>query len=213
MEGLKYKNSFLEKYNALPDSTKKNIIAIDTSVLEIDDNRYFFGFNLSDVALFYKNSKMYIHGCEDEGGSRSIHEAICSGCLVALKKNMKGGGRDNLPSQHVLYDNNNYKTKLVDGLNMVKNYNLKEEDIEGISATYTLRTLLGILHSKLKYSYDFEDFLLKCNTNLIQLKMAAHYLTVPWYIKGELTSTLKTESQINEFLKALEKCETNEKAA
>lgn len=86
MEGLKYKNSFLEKYNALPDSTKKNIIAIDTSVLEIDDNPYFFGFNLSDVALFYKNSKMYIHGCEDEGGSRSIHEAICSGCLVALKK-------------------------------------------------------------------------------------------------------------------------------
>lgn len=96
---------------------------------------------------------------------------------------MKGGGRDNLPSQHMLYDNNNYKTKLVDGLNMVKNYNLKKEDIEGISATYTLRTLLSILHSKLKYSYDFEEFLLKCNTNLIQLKMTAHDFTVPWYIK------------------------------
>jgi len=33
--------------------------------------------------------------------------------------------------------------------------------------------------------------------------MAAHDLSVPWYIKNELTSTIKTNEQLNKFYKSL----------
>ena len=33
-----------------------------------------------------------MHCCEDEGESRTIHEALVCGCKILAKENMKGGG-------------------------------------------------------------------------------------------------------------------------
>jgi len=204
-----YKKGFYELYNTLSDEIKKNIIIMDTSYLKISNNPMFHGFNLDDVALFYKNSKIYIHGCEDEGGSRSIHEAICSGCNVMVKSNMKGGGLDNLKdaSQYTLYGKDNYKKKINESIEKQKKYVCKEEYLTEISEIYTIRKMLKILYEKLNYQsvLKFEDFAKICeeNTDYIQLKMAAHDLTVPWYIKTELTSTIKNEYQLKKFYECL----------
>ena len=200
---ITYRLKFIQLYNNLSEKIKENIILIDTCDLTIDNNPEFLGFNLKDVSLFYKNSKIYIHAAENEGGSRSIHEAICCGCLIAVKSNMKGGGLDNLPPQHILYNNSNYKTQLIKALNT--EYKFDPECLKKISSIYTVPKLLGLLHSKLKYKCNLEHFISKCNTELIQLQMAAHYLTVPWYSKGELTSTIRTQKQIDIFLQELNK--------
>ena len=169
----------------------------------------FHGFNLDDVALFYKNSKIYIHSCEEEGGSRSIHEAICSGCYVMLKSNMKGGGLDNLKdnSQYTLYNNFNYKEKIKEAIEKQLIYVCKEEYLTEISEIYMLKKMLVILYDKLNYSslLKLDDFINICkkNTDYIQLKMAAHDLTVPWYIKNELTSTIKNDKQLKSFYECL----------
>ena len=204
-----YKNLFYKIYNQLDIQTKKNIIIVDTSYLDINNNPMFYGFNLDDVALFYKNSKIYIHSCEEEGGSRSIHEAICSGCYVMLKSNMKGGGLDNLKdiSQYTLYNNFNYKEKIREAIEKQLIYVCKEEYLTEISEIYMLKKLLVILYDKLNYSslLKLDDFIDICekNTDYIQLKMAAHDLTVPWYIKNELTSTIKNEKQLKNFYQCL----------
>ena len=54
------------------------------------------GFTSKELSNFYKSSKIYLHGCENEGESRTIHEALCCGCKILAKYNMRGGGLDNL---------------------------------------------------------------------------------------------------------------------
>ena len=204
-----YKNSFYIIYNNLHTSIKKNIVIVDTSYLDIENNPMFHGFNLDDVALFYKNSKIYIHGCEDEGGSRSIHEAICSGCYIMVKSNMKGGGLDNFKDkcQYTLYNDINYKEKITEAVIKQSSYVCNEEYLTEISEIYTLKKMLGILYDKLNYSsiLKLDDFIDICekNTEYIQLKMAAHDLTVPWYVKNELTSTIKNEYQLKKLYQCL----------
>lgn len=204
-----YKNNFYKLYNNLHYDIKKNIIIFDTSYLDIKNNPMFLGLNLDEVALFYKNSKIYIHGCEDEGGSRSIHEAICSGCYLMLKSNMKGGGLDNLKDsgQYTLYNNENYKEKMNEAIQKQKSYLCKEDYIKDISEIYTLKKMLRILYEKLNYStiLHIDEFINICekNCDYIQLKMAAHDFTVPWYIKNELTSTITNTIQLNNFYKCL----------
>lgn len=204
-----YKKKFYDIYDNLNNEIKKNIIMADTSYLNIDNNYMFHGFNLDDVALFYKNSKIYIHACENEGGSRSIHEAICSGCYVMAKSNMKGGGLDNFKdkSQYTLYNNKNVEEKVLEAIEKQKSYVCKEEYLTEISEIYMLKRMLDILYDKLNYSSILkqEDFIDICkkNTDYIQLKMASHDLTVPWYIKNELTSTIKLHRQLKTFYECL----------
>lgn len=206
---LAYKNNFYEMYNNLDNQIKKNITVVDTSELVIDDNPMFHGFKLDDVALFYKNSKIYIHGCENEGGSRSIHEAICSGCYVMAKSNMIGGGLDNFKDecQYTLYNHLDYKTQMILAIEKQKTYRCTENFLKSISEIYTLKRMLCILYEKLNYSsfLKLNDFISICeqNTDYIQLKMAAHDLTVPWYNKNELTSTIKNSFQLNKFYECL----------
>ena len=78
--------------------------------------------------------------------------------------------------------------------------------IKNISAIYTIPKLLSLIYKKLNYEkiLSKKKFFETCDTNYIQLKMAAHDLTVPWYIRGSLTSTIKTQKQINLFLKSLD---------
>lgn len=204
-----YKNKFYEIYNKFNDYIKKNIIIVDTSLLYIKNNPMFHGFNLDDVALFYKNSKIYIHGCEDEGGSRSIHEAICSGCYIMVKSNMIGGGLDNFKNncQYTLYNNKNYKEKLNEAIEKQKLYICDENYIKDISEIYTLKKFLSILYEKLNYStiLSIDKFIKICekNTDYIQLKMAAHDLTVPWYEKNHLTSTIINNTQLKKLYEYL----------
>ena len=204
-----YKKKFDKIYNELNDNIKKNIIMFDTSKLQINNNKMFFGLNLDEVCLFYKNSKIYIHACENEGGSRSIHEAICSGCYIMVKSNMIGGGLDNFQNecQYTLYNNENFKEQINEAIEKQKKYICKEKYIKNISEIYMLDILLNIIYNRLNYSniLEFNKFIDICkkNTNYIQLKMAAHDLSVTWYIKNELTSTIKTNEQLNKFYKSL----------
>ena len=92
------------------------------------ENKIYVGFTQKELSILYNNSKIYIHGCEAEGESRTIHEALLCGCLIMAKINMKGGGLDNLTqSNSVLYENKNAVEKMKEAL---KKYERYSYDIE-----------------------------------------------------------------------------------
>ena len=67
--------------------------------------------------------------------------------------------------------------------------------------------MLSIIYDKLNYSsfLNLYDFIKMCkkNTDYIQLKMAAHDLTVPWYNKNSLTSTIINNAQLKKLYECL----------
>lgn len=196
-----YIQSFYKYYDSLDDKVRTNILIIDTNKLNIKDNPMFFGFKMSDVALFYKNSKIYVHASENEGGSRSIHEAICSGCYCLIKNNMKGGGLDNIIDNATLYSDKTFESDFNTAFLKQKTYQCEERHIKNISSIYTLNILIDNLYSKLKYKCKKINFMNDCDLDYLQLKIAAHYFLVPWYDKKSLTTTINTEQKFDTFLK------------
>tara|TARA_B100001769_G_scaffold230701_1_gene193069 strand:- start:6955 stop:8043 length:1089 start_codon:yes stop_codon:yes gene_type:complete len=180
-----------------------NILFIDTHVINIEKN-YFKGFISEELSYFYKSSKVYIHSCEEEGESRTIHEALCSGCKVLAKKNMKGGGLDYLNTNNsLLYNHNNYLIKMKEILDSYENYNYDLELFKNLNQEFTIDKFINILYSKLNYDniYSYIDFKSKLNTNNLAFSLPGHNLTVPWYILGKLTADILTDKQYEEFSK------------
>lgn len=201
-----YVTKFYKRYDSLDQKVKQNIIILDTYNMNINDNLIsMYGFKLEDLSLFYKHSKIYIHGCENEGGSRSIHEALCCGCHVMVKDNLKGGGLDNFSCelQYTLYNDDNHFQKMHDALDKQTKYICKEEYITHISELYMFEKLVKIFYERLNYSsyITFTEFFDICceNRDNVQLKMAAHDLSVPWYDKSMVTSTIKDNRQLERF--------------
>lgn len=195
------KDSYYQKFCKLE---KEKIIIIDTHNLEIENDE-FHGLKIEDVSLFYRTSKIYVHSCEDEGSSRAIHEAICSGCYLMCKENMIGGGLNELTKKNsTLYTQKNFYQKVEKAVQDSKKYQCCDQDIEKCSEKFTLNKFLEIIYNKLGYQkIEFQEFVQKCDVEKIQLKFPAHYFKVPWYIKGKLTASLD-EKNIDIFLKHID---------
>lgn len=206
-----YIQSFYKYYSSLSDDVRTNILIVDTNKLNIDDNPMFLGLKLSDVALFYRNSKIYVHACENEGGSRSIHEAICSGCYCLIKKNMKGGGLDNIIDNATLYTDKTFESDFNTAFLKQKTYRCEEKHIKNISSIYTVDILIDHLYSKLKYECKKINFKNDCDLDYLQLKIAAHYFIVPWYKNKSLTTTINSKEQFDIFLKHIKSKNTYSK--
>ena len=197
-----YYNKFILMYKDLPDNIKKNIILVDTHNININNNKIFHGFNLDDVSLFYKTSKIYIHACESEGGSRTIQEALCCGCIVMAKENMEGGGLDNLSDDNsILYNNNNFIDKFTLAYKKYQNYKCEPKHINNISIKYTLPKIITILYNSFDYKnvISYEKFYDNIHKSDIQLNICGHNLSVDWYIKNELTAQIVNITQVNLF--------------
>lgn len=197
-----YYKSILNFWN---NNKLNNILFLDTYILNINNN-YYKGFTSKELSYFYKTSKIYIHGCENEGESRTIHEALCCGCKILAKENMLGGGLDYLNSNNsILYNHNNALNKMNDILNNYHNYIYDYKLFEELNEEYSIERFLNILYNNLNYKNNctFDEFKNKVNTNNLAFSLPAHNLSVTWYIKGKVTSDIFTDKQYKIFLNSI----------
>lgn len=187
-------------------------IIIDTELLmDADKGKHVFrGFSPDELVVFYNSSRFYIHGSEAEGESRTIHEALCCGCMVAAKKNMIGGGLDHLNSSNsVLYSHWNWKWKL-SRMVAKKPFDRKliADDVRDLLVEdYTSIKFAHELYARLDYICDFDKFLSVLDLNELSFSLPAHNLKVPWYLEGNLTSDIKSREQQDIFRGYLEEME------
>ena len=185
------KDPYYRKFKSMIPSP--NVTIIDTH--NLDSSGPFRGMTHDQLSDYYTNSKVYVHACANEGESRSIHEAFCSGCVIMSLKNMKGGGNDFYNSNnYVLYELHNINTSMECALSKYFELKYIPEKYKRLCETYTIPTFLNILTSSLdNLSTDGWD------TKNLNFKLAGHYYNVPWYIKGKLTADILTMEQYKIF--------------
>tara|TARA_E500000178_G_scaffold312362_1_gene328978 strand:- start:2597 stop:3685 length:1089 start_codon:yes stop_codon:yes gene_type:complete len=196
-------NYYKSVVNLWNNNKVDNILFIDTHVINIKKN-YFKGFVAEELSYFYKSSKIYMHCCEEEGESRTIHEALCCGCKVLAKENMKGGGLDYLNiNNSLLYNHNNYWIKMKEIYDSYENYEYDLKLFKNLNEEFTIDKFVDILYNKLNYKkyYLFDEFKNKVNINNLAFSLPGHNLLVPWYILGKPTADILTDKQYEEFSK------------
>jgi len=191
-------NKFYNKYNSLNSNIKKNILIINAD--NIKTNQLTFGLDFEEIAILENNSKIFIHGAENEGGCRAIHEAICCGCYLFVKDNLKGGGLDNLPQNgYTLYNYNNFDVQLNNAFLQQKKYICKEKNIQNISSIYTFKKLMKHFYEKLNYKCPFEDFIKESKNEMLQLNIAGHNKNVLWVKENGIDAQIVHNYQISKF--------------
>tara|TARA_B100000902_G_scaffold194232_1_gene185553 strand:- start:4162 stop:5250 length:1089 start_codon:yes stop_codon:yes gene_type:complete len=157
------------------------------------------GLSREDLSILYKLSKVYMHCCENEGESRTIHEAIACGCMVLAKDNMKGGGLDYLNRNNaLLYNNKNYFKKMLEILYNYNNYIYDNELFKKLNITYSLQYFKQILYNNLYINTElsYDEFDNSCNIDNMMDKLPAHDISEPWYLPDMCTADIKYDSQI-----------------
>jgi hypothetical protein len=200
-KGDKYKNYYERVLKLWEENKNPNICLIDTFNIK-SDNTIYKGFTTEELSNFYKSSKIYMHCCEAEGGCRTINEAICCGCKILAKENMKGGSLSYVNKNNgSLYMPNNYKEKMHDILVSYGAYEYDEDIFKLLNESHTVEKLLTTLFNELGYSkiLEYDTFKSQCNIDNLEYSFPAHNLSVPWYVKGELVSDIKTQEQLTIF--------------
>lgn len=195
-------------YKRFCDNIKdtKNILIFDTHKIDHKKNTTYFGLNSEELSSFYNSSKFYVHGCEQEGESRTIHEALCCGCVVLAKDNMKGGGLDHLNSENSkLYNSRNWKTVFQECCTTSKydRKDISEKNVVKFNELYTTEKFRKILYDKLNYKEDFDIYQSNIDDTGMMFKLPAHDKNVPWYKDGNPTADIKTQEQKEIFKKLL----------
>tara|TARA_R110001599_G_scaffold289983_1_gene492976 strand:- start:8250 stop:9332 length:1083 start_codon:yes stop_codon:yes gene_type:complete len=196
-----YNNDYYKKVIKLWESNKNNNICfIDTRIVDKkNNNKIYHGLTSEQLSNFYKSSKTYMHGCELEGESRTIHEALCCCCKILAKENMKGGGLDHLnKTNSELYNN---KSCLIKMHKILSSYNMYKPDLEflkNFDENYSSDKLIKILFNNLNYSsiLTFDTFKKKCDVENLMFALPAHLKTVPWYIKGKSSADIFEMKQL-----------------
>ena len=175
----------------------KNLCFIDTHFIS-SNNIYFKGFTTEELCNFYKSSKIYMHACENEGESRSIHEALCCGCMILAKENMKGGGLDHLNNQNsILYNHKNIMEKMMYINNAYNKYTYNHDLFKKLNEEFSVDVFLNFIYKTLSYDsiLSYEEFKDKSNTSQLMFTLPGHNLDVPWYIKNKLTADILSNEQ------------------
>jgi hypothetical protein len=197
-----YDNNYYKKVIKLWESNKNNNICfIDTRIAhEKNNNKIYNGLTSEQLSNFYKSSKIYMHGCESEGESRTIHEALSCGCKILAKENMKGGGLDHLnKTNSELYNNN---TCLIKMNKILLSYNMYKPDLDFLKKfdeKYSSDKLTKILFNNLNYSsiLTYDTFQKNCDVENLMFALPAHLKTVPWYIKGKPATDIREMKQLD----------------
>ena len=194
-------NDYKKIINHWNKNKHKNICFIDTHFIN-SNNTCYKGFTNEELSNFYKSSKIYMHACESEGESRTIHEALCCGCMVLAKENMKGGGLDHLNNKNsILYNHTNVIEKMIYISNNHKNYIYNTDIFKKLNEEYTVDVFLNFIYNSLSYNniLSYEEFKYKSNTTQLMFSLPGHNLSVPWYIKNKPTADILNNEQLNIF--------------
>lgn len=195
-------NDYKKIINHWNKNKHKNICFIDTHFIN-SNNTCYKGLTSEELCNFYKSSKIYIHGCESEGESRTIHEALCCGCMILAKENMKGGGLDHLNNQNsILYNHKNIIEKMMYINNAYNKYTYNHDLFKKLNEEFSVDVFLNFIYNTLSYNsiLSYEEFKDKSNISQLMFCLPAHKLDVPWYIKNKLTADILTNEQFKIFL-------------
>jgi len=196
-------NSYYKKIiNHWNKNKHKNLCFIDTHFIN-SNNICYKGLTVEELCNFYKSSNVYLHACENEGESRTIHEALCCGCMILAKENMKGGGLDNLNNQNsILYNHKNIIEKMTHINNKYDSYAYNIDLFKKLNEEYSVDTFLNFIYKTLSYdsTLSYEEFKDKSNTSELMFSLPAHKLDVPWYIKNKPTADILTIGQFEILL-------------
>jgi hypothetical protein len=177
------------------NETEKNFIIFDTTNMQIENDVY-MGLTSDELSIFYRNSKVYIHGCQIEGESRTIQEALVSGCICLLKHNMLGGGLDYIKQfNSVLYTTQNHQSKLIEAVTKFDDYVYDDYIVDIVNETSTIPKFLKTMYNKFGYDIGVELFMSYCNTYRLCFSLPAHNLNVKWHMKGKPTTDILNDSQ------------------
>jgi len=196
-------NSYYKKIiNHWNKNKHTNLCFIDTHLIN-SNNTCFKGLTTDELCHFYKSSKIYLHACEIEGESRTIHEALCCGCMILAKENMKGGGSDHLNNQNsILYNHKNIIEKMM-YINIAYNkYTYNFDLFQKLNEEFTVDVFLKFIYNTLSYNsiLSYEEFKDKSNVSQLMFCLPAHKLDVPWYRKNKLTADILSTEQFQIFL-------------
>lgn len=198
-------DKYYERFcNSIEDT--KNMLIFDTHKIDHKKNTTYFGLNSEELSNFYNSSKFYVHACEQEGESRTIHEALCCGCVVLAKDNMRGGGLDHLNSKNSkLYNNRNWKNVFHDCCTEFQydRKDIAENNVVKFNESYTTEKFRKILYKKLNYKEDYDIYQSNIDDTEMMFKLPGHYRNVPWYKNGKPTADIKTQEQKEIFKKLL----------
>ena len=123
---------------------------------------------------------------------------------ILAKENMKGGSLSYVNENNgLLYMPNNYKEKMNEILVSYDEYKYDEEIFKLLNETHTVEELLLQIFNELGYSkiLEYDNFKSRCNIDNLEYSFPAHNLSVPWYVKGQLVSDIKTQKQLTIFQK------------
>tara|TARA_Y100000389_G_C17367342_1_gene467038 strand:- start:62 stop:1144 length:1083 start_codon:yes stop_codon:yes gene_type:complete len=190
-----YKNNIITIYNKLPEAIKDKIILIKNIPIK-NDSEYCIenSFNYKQLSLLFKSTKIYIHNTRGFDEARIIGQAALSGCKILINKNMIGHVLlRKLNNTVVEFDNTdiNKKIKKILLLSDKNNFN----DLEIINKIYnedvTVIKELKRYYKECKYNniLDFNYFYNLCDKKQWSLKIAAHFVDVPWYIREKNNPT------------------------
>lgn len=178
------------------DNKNNYLLFINGINLQKIKNSIWSGLTRKELAVLYNLSKVYLHGCEAEGESRTIHEALCCGCMVMAKENMCGGGLDYLNNKNsILYNEYNYFEKMEKIIEMQIDYIYDIHLFQQLNETFTIRKFSEIIYYKYNFDKVYNNiniFLSELNTDNLMDKLPSHDISVSWYIQLQGTSDIKT---------------------
>ena len=140
-----------------------NITIIDTH--DIKDRDY-KGLSHKELSNYYKDSKVFIQSSLNEGESRTIHEAYCSGCVIMSLERMVGMANDFYNKKnYVLYNFSSFHHYATDALNLALNYTKIPKDVNLLNERCSIprfKKFLSLNLSNLSTGYwDLEKLSLK----------------------------------------------------
>lgn len=93
-----YADDLVRTANDLFNAEEQN--RLDLMLPMILNTRKLFPVSHETMAWFYQSSRVYVHCAGQEGGSRTISEALLSGLPCIVRRDLKGGGRDYLTERN-----------------------------------------------------------------------------------------------------------------
>lgn len=190
-----YKNNVIDIYNKLPQAIKDKIVLIKNIPIE-NVREYCIENSLSykQLSLLFKSTKIYIHNTMGFDEARIIGQAALSGCKILSNKNMIGhASLRKLNNTVVEFNNTNINEKIKEILLLSDKNNSNDLEIINkiYNEDYTIIKELERYYRECNYSniIDFESFYKLCDKKLWSLKIAGHFIEVPWYIKEKNNPT------------------------
>lgn len=198
-KGRDPKNTFTEMcdlYYSLFSADERELFTL----LKLDPELHWLGLSQTQLAHFYKSSKVLTLFSQKEGVAKVVNEALASGLVVVTKDDLAGGGADFLSEANtVTFPDYEHAHRAI--IDAVESYPERWPDLAapvGISQSEGLEKIKS--HFAALYTghgQSFDGGLI--NTDHLNRRMNAHFTDVPWSLGRFSTADIVTRKQWSIF--------------